>query len=236
MDDRTVRRYNQFTSILAFGTANAADFTPPSAVPGYFTDLQTAVTGMDEARAGQGRASATPKSIRLQALRLDIQNIHRIAVALEPTNPGLSDKLPAAGNSETALLTTAGKYAAAFLPQPNDTAAEISAKTALVALFVAHELPATFAQDIADDIAAIGEANKTMDTEDASGVEDTAALDLHTTKGIELAALIDAALRTKYARNPDKLRAWESASHLERAPQRAKKTTAVNSPPTGGAK
>ena len=37
-------------------------------------------------------------------------------------------------------------------------------------------------------------------------------------------------MHNKYARNPDKLRAWDSASHIERAPQRAKKPA----PPAGG--
>ena len=34
---------------------------------------------------------------------------------------------------------------------------------------------------------------------------------------------LDAIMHNKYARNPDKLRAWESASHIERAPKREKK-------------
>jgi len=41
---------------------------------------------------------------------------------------------------------------------------------------------------------------------------------------------LDAIMRNKYARNPDKLTAWDSASHIERAPQRAKKPA----PPAGG--
>ena len=34
---------------------------------------------------------------------------------------------------------------------------------------------------------------------------------------------LDAIVRNKYTRNADKLRAWDSASHIERAPQREKK-------------
>jgi len=41
---------------------------------------------------------------------------------------------------------------------------------------------------------------------------------------------LDTVMRNKYARNTDKLRAWDSASHIERAPQREK--TPV--PPAGG--
>ena len=38
-------------------------------------------------------------------------------------------------------------------------------------------------------------------------------------------------MRNKYARNPAKLAAWESASRIERAPQREKKPAT----PAGGA-
>ena len=34
---------------------------------------------------------------------------------------------------------------------------------------------------------------------------------------------LDAIMNNKYARNPEKLRAWESASHIKRAPKRAPK-------------
>ena len=46
----------------------------------------------------------------------------------------------------------------------------------------------------------------------------------------KLSTQLDAIMRNKYARNPDKLTAWDSASHIERAPQRTKKPA----PPAGG--
>jgi hypothetical protein len=48
--------------------------------------------------------------------------------------------------------------------------------------------------------------------------------------GMSEVTQFDAIMRNKYARNPDKLNAWDSASHIERAPQRAKKPA----PPAGG--
>jgi hypothetical protein len=40
-------------------------------------------------------------------------------------------------------------------------------------------------------------------------------------------------MHNKYTRVPDKLRAWKSASHVERAPQREKKPEAPTpAPPT----
>lgn len=35
----------------------------------------------------------------------------------------------------------------------------------------------------------------------------------------------------KYSRDPDKLRAWKSASHIKRAAQREKKPDGVTTPP-----
>jgi len=37
-------------------------------------------------------------------------------------------------------------------------------------------------------------------------------------------------MHNKYARNPEKLRAWQSASHIERAPQREKKAAPAKTP------
>ena len=42
---------------------------------------------------------------------------------------------------------------------------------------------------------------------------------------------LDAIMHNKYARNPDKLRAWDSASHIERAPKREKKPAGGTTPP-----
>ena len=43
--------------------------------------------------------------------------------------------------------------------------------------------------------------------------------------GMKEVNYLDAIIHNKYTRNPDKLRACESASHIERAPQREKKPT-----------
>jgi len=42
---------------------------------------------------------------------------------------------------------------------------------------------------------------------------------------------LDAIMHNKYTRQPEKLRAWQSASHVESAPQREKKTPTPPTPP-----
>ena len=61
-------------------------------------------------------------------------------------------------------------------------------------------------------------------------MESTVAIDRLIREGMKELTTLDAIMHNKYARNPDKLRAWQSASHIERAPQREKKPA----PPAGG--
>ena len=60
-------------------------------------------------------------------------------------------------------------------------------------------------------------------------VIDRAAIDRLIRDGMKELTTLDAIMHNKYARNPDKLRAWQSASHIERAPQREKKPSATAS-------
>jgi hypothetical protein len=61
-----------------------------------------------------------------------------------------------------------------------------------------------------------------MDSDDQDGVASTAAVGRLIREGMEEVAQLDAIIRNKYSRDPDTLRAWRSASHTVRAPQREK--------------
>ena len=62
------------------------------------------------------------------------------------------------------------------------------------------------------------------------GADNTAAVGRLIKAGMNEVNYLDAIIRNKYTRNADKLRAWDSARHIERAPQREKKPA----PATGG--
>jgi len=66
-------------------------------------------------------------------------------------------------------------------------------------------------------------ADSAMESDDQEGVASTAAVGRLIRASMAEATQFDAIMNNKYARNPEKLRAWESASHIERAPQREKK-------------
>jgi hypothetical protein len=69
--------------------------------------------------------------------------------------------------------------------------------------------------------------------EDQTGVISTAAIGRLMRAGMKEVKYLDAIVRNTYAQNPDYLRAWASASTLERPPRRKKQ--AASSPTAGAA-
>jgi cobalamin biosynthesis protein CbiG len=96
-------------------------------------------------------------------------------------------------------------------------------KPGVAAQFAAHELPADFAQHLADDLAAIAAARDEQETNREGGVASTATVGQLIAAGMKEVNYLDAIVNNKYTRAPEKLRAWQSASHIERPAQREKK-------------
>ena len=59
----------------------------------------------------------------------------------------------------------------------------------------------------------------------------TAAVGRLIRDGMKEVNYLNAIIHNKYSRNAEKLRAWQSASHIERAPQRERKKIAPPTPP-----
>ena len=220
MNDREARRHDMFGRVQTFGKANAADFAAGSKAAGHFARLAQIVADLDIEKARQNGGSATAKEVLFDSLRLDLQSIARTARAIDAGEPGFADRFRnPATPTQQALLTAADAFAREL------------ADPAIVAKFVAYELPADFVADLADDIAAIRSADADMQSDDQTGVASTAAVGRLIREGMAEVMQLDAIMNNKYARNPDRMRAWDSASHVDRAPRRAKKP-AGGTPPT----
>ena len=114
--------------------------------------------------------------------------------------------------------------------QAADSAAVKTAKAALRARFVEYEMSADFVAHLREDRDAITDANKHNQDENLGGVENTELIgQLLDQINAEIGEL-DAIIHNKYTRQPEKLRAWQSASHMERAPQREKKPAPAKTP------
>ena len=232
MNNRETRRYDMFGRAKTFGQTTTADFAPGSEATKRFGNISNLITALDKAKAAQQGGGTTSKAVLLDALRLDVQNITRTARALDQDTPGLADQFPApASGSDHDLLTAADNILGQLAADPADDAATQAAKAALVAQFVAHELPADFVTHLQDDRDAIDAAQDDIEGGDEAGVASTAAVGRLIKDGMKEINYLDAILHNKYARDPDKLRAWQSASHIERAPQREKKPPTPPPPP-----
>lgn len=205
-----------FGRVQTFGQTNASDFAADSKATGHFTNTGNIIQQIDAAKALQKGGDATAKEVLLDGLRLDLQNIARTARAIEQDQPGVVAKFRLPDSpSQTALLTAVD----AFIVELK--------KPGVTEQFIAHELSAEFVKNLEEDRKAAAAAQDAEESKDAEGVKNTAAIGRLIRDGMKEVNYLDAIVHNKYARNPEKLRAWESASHTERAPQREKPAVVV---------
>ena len=223
MNDRDKRRYDSFKRAQTFRDDHATDFAAGSVALANFTIIDQVVAGLDKAKAGQVTNANTSKETLLNAVRLDIQNITRTAAAIDQDEPGFADKFhPPKAYNPTAILTAADALLLQLAVQPSDSNAVKAAKAALVAKFVAHEMSADFVSDLQADRQAITDTDKAMESDSEDRVGNTAAISPLIQQGMKALNTLDAIMHNKYSAQPDKMAAWNSASHIERDPQKAK--------------
>ena len=87
---------------------------------------------------------------------------------------------------------------------------------------MAHEMPAGFVTSLQTDRQAITDAEADMESDSEDRIGNTAVISPLIQQGIKAVNTLDAIMHNKYGTQPDKLAAWQSASHVERDPQRAK--------------
>lgn len=231
MNDRDQRRYERATRVQTFGVENAAAFAPTSKAKEHFAALTGFLAALGDAKAGQTPRRVS-KSTLLDALTLDLQNIARTARSIGLTENGFAAPYRLPDNtSEAALLTHADAVLKLLEDQQGDPAPLLAAKAALRTRFVAYELASDFVADLRADRDAIATANQGNQGEVLEGVENTQRISELLTKINGEIAQLDAIMHNKFARQPEKLRAWQSASRVERAPQREKKPEEPPAPP-----
>ena len=217
MNDRDQRRYDRLTRVQTFGRENAADFAPGSRAKTHFANIDAHLVALDDAKAEQ-RPARVSKETLLDALTLDFKNIARTARSIALSENGFAAPYRIPDNpSEAAISTHADALLRLLEDQPGDPAATTTAKAALRAKFIAYEMPADFVTDLRADREAIRDANMHNQGENQEGVESTSLIGQHLGQATADVQELDAIIHNKYARQPEKLSAWQSASHVERA-------------------
>ncbi len=230
MNDRDQRSYDRLLRVQTFGIENTADFSATSKARIHFANVDQHIKDLDTAKAGQKPARASKETL-LEELRADLKNISRTARAIalsDATFASTAYRLPE-NPAERELLTLADSVLAKFEPAPGDSAKVLADKTALAARFIAYELPADFVADLRHDLDAIRQTTQSNQGETLDGVENTGAIAEILPHAARDVQELDATMHNKYAAHPEKLKAWRSASRVERAPVREKKVA-----PAGG--
>lgn len=230
MNDREQLRYERLLRVRTFGTENTADFPLTSKARVHFTSVDAHILKLEGAKAGQ-KPGLVSKEALLDELRADLKLISRTARAIALSDPTFSTddyRLPD-NPSEAALLTLADRVLSLFEIIPGEPPATVAAKTALTQRFLAYELPADFVTDLRSDLNAVRAATNQNYGEIQEGTGHTALIGPTLAAAAKDVQELDTIMQNKYARQPDKLRAWLSASRVERTA--AKKKEEPPTPP-----
>jgi hypothetical protein len=207
-----------FLRVHGFGASRAADFPTTTLAGELFGDLNgiiQEINGYMTAQAsGQSASleSTGSKSAARDELRRDLEAISRTARVMARSVPGIEDKFRAPRSiSDQALLAMARAFAADALPLKQE--------------FIRRGLPDDFLEDLAADIEAFERAVNQKIRKREAQVAATAGLDDAIERGVDIVRELDAIMRNKLASDPASLAAWLSASHIERTPRRAARSS-----------
>ena len=217
MNDSDSRIHQMAIRSREFMAQSISDFAAAGVARTKFARLQTGIINFEQKAAAHGtgiseaRQGTKGVSEARDALEDKLDLMRGIAKVM-----GLADKFPRPqkGNDDS-LLQTADIYATHAAP--------------LTAEFIAHEMPADFLTELADEKAALQaalaeRANAVGDHISAREELDNARDDIVTT-----VRELDPMVKVRYANDPGKLAEWAAASHIERP---AKKAKAGEAPPT----
>ncbi|HMG73187.1 MAG TPA: hypothetical protein VK582_06755 [Pyrinomonadaceae bacterium] len=186
------------------------DFSEGGAARQLYAELQAVIPEVEQKAAafGAGRSDAKQGTQTInearEALLADLFSMREAGKVM-----GVEEKFPyPPRNNDEQLLQMAGVYATNALP--------------LKAQLIAHELPPDFLEDLAADKAAFQSASAARGNAVGDHIAARQELDDALARGVELVRKLTGLMKVKYANNAGKLAEWTAATHIERAPRRAK--------------
>lgn len=216
MRDRERRRYDMFNNVDAFGNDYLKDLAPESKGAAYRIALRDVIARMDESKVMQVPPRFTAVEVQLDGLLLDLKAIAKTARAVAQDIPGFADSFTIASQSPTGILSTADNFIAALK------------KPGVLQHFIDHEASPDLVPTLEKDLVAIRKAHADLSSGATNAVAKTKAIGLCVSEGIKLVNHLDSIVTNKYQRNAEVLRAWQTASHTERAPKREDHGTPSN--------
>jgi hypothetical protein len=215
MKTKETRCYEMFQRVQQLGTDEAASYAANAFISDLFNSLSTVITELETHTHAQAsgltnaRQSTQSKAAARAELERDLNAISRTARSIAFSIPGIEQKFRATGElKDQDLLTTARMVAADALP--------------LKAEFIKRGLPATFLDELNDDITAFEQALTQRAQSHETHINATATIDDAIERRMQIVRQLDPIMRNLFEDEPGKLAAWLSAAHVERAPHRKK--------------
>jgi len=187
-----------------------SDFSAGGAARQLFAGLQATVTEVEQKGAayGTGRSDAKHGTQTISATR-EVLLVNLVSIREAAKVMNVEDKFPYPRvENDKQILQMADVYATNALP--------------LKTQFIAHELPADFLEDLAEDKAAFQAAIANRLNAVGDHIAAREELDDALADGVASVRRLTSLMKVKYANNPGKLAEWMAASHIERPPRRAR--------------
>ena len=163
------------------------------------------------------REKSAQRKVAFDALRKALGVISRTGRSMSPSAPGMEERFRLPSNRDGLTWLAAAR---AFVTESEP----------LIEEFIGRGMPPDFVDDLKARILAFEQAVDGQTKKSAEQVAATAGLAEAAQQGLVAVRELDAIVRNVYAGNEAELAAWESASHVERAPQRAQEEEPAPAP------
>lgn len=212
MEDRERNKLDKYERQAAYMQDNAADYAPGSRggviAPLFAAEIANA-KALAAAHVGGTGGRAQQISIKddlLDDLKRLMQRLDRAADVVADDFPGVEHLFGLPRNRNEHSIMTAAR-------------AQYDASATYEAAFIECDLPADFRASMHDLIAQIDAANAAADVAGEHGAGSTNAFKVSMEKLGKYSRTLEAVNHNKLESNPQKMGAWLTASHLERAPK-----------------
>jgi hypothetical protein len=226
MNDRQRRRQERAERVRDLAATLNAEFTDGSKGAqsvARLDELVERVTALDASHATNAReahAGTTGKTEARGSLRKLLSRISETASVIATDDPSLKDKfrIPAGNPNSRSLLSTARSIQTEVAPHK--------------ARFVEYGLAADFLDKLGEKIDTFEQSANRQHTGVSARSGDRAAISAALDAVDEEIARFDAIIHNKFADDPARLAAWETARRLERAPRKSKGANGTPPPAT----
>lgn len=214
MQKSETRVLDMLRSVRLHGQPRAAAFPVNSRGGELYVSINTCISNIEMHSGKQAecersfREASKQKDGAEDSLRELMVSVNRTARSMSRTMPGMEEKFRLPPNRDGVMwLAAARAFAAAAEPLADE--------------FLRRNTAPDFIDDLKARILAVVEADDIQQKAESARIEATANLAAAIQQGRADVRELDAIVRNTYAGNEAELAAWESASHVERAPRRA---------------